>query len=151
MAIINCPECGKEISDKSEKCIHCGYPLSNWYKIVLTGYSDTETFATEGLRQALHFNYDYEILSNILNKCPYELGKFTSEKDALECAGQLKKWPLKFYIEDSQGNIIDDKNILPSITPQKEKRLTFWNLVWAIVIAVVIVSIIDAILLSILL
>lgn len=27
MALINCPECGKEISDSSEKCIHCGYPL----------------------------------------------------------------------------------------------------------------------------
>ena len=27
MALINCPECGKEISDKSDKCIHCGYPL----------------------------------------------------------------------------------------------------------------------------
>lgn len=27
MALIKCPECGKEISDKSEKCIHCGYPL----------------------------------------------------------------------------------------------------------------------------
>lgn len=29
MSLINCPECGKEISDKSEKCIHCGYPLIN--------------------------------------------------------------------------------------------------------------------------
>ncbi len=27
MALINCPECGKEISDKSKACIHCGYPL----------------------------------------------------------------------------------------------------------------------------
>ncbi|MDE7020981.1 MAG: zinc-ribbon domain-containing protein [Lachnospiraceae bacterium] len=27
MALINCPECGKEISDKSETCIHCGFPL----------------------------------------------------------------------------------------------------------------------------
>lgn len=27
MALIKCPECGKEISDKSEVCIHCGYPL----------------------------------------------------------------------------------------------------------------------------
>ena len=25
--LIKCPECGKEISDKSEKCIHCGFPL----------------------------------------------------------------------------------------------------------------------------
>lgn len=25
--LINCPECGKEISDKALKCIHCGYPI----------------------------------------------------------------------------------------------------------------------------
>lgn len=30
MALIICPECGKEISDKSETCIHCGYPLINY-------------------------------------------------------------------------------------------------------------------------
>lgn len=29
MALIVCPECGKEVSDKSEACIHCGYPLIN--------------------------------------------------------------------------------------------------------------------------
>ena len=28
MALIKCPECGKEISDKAMQCIHCGYPLS---------------------------------------------------------------------------------------------------------------------------
>lgn len=27
MALIVCPECGKEISDKAEACIHCGYPM----------------------------------------------------------------------------------------------------------------------------
>ncbi len=27
MAIIKCPECGKDVSDKAEACIHCGYPL----------------------------------------------------------------------------------------------------------------------------
>lgn len=28
MALINCPECGKQISDKATKCIHCGYPVN---------------------------------------------------------------------------------------------------------------------------
>ena len=28
MALIKCPECGKEISDKANACIHCGYPLN---------------------------------------------------------------------------------------------------------------------------
>lgn len=27
MALITCPECGKQISDQSGCCIHCGYPL----------------------------------------------------------------------------------------------------------------------------
>ena len=25
--LIKCPECGKEVSDKSPHCIHCGYPI----------------------------------------------------------------------------------------------------------------------------
>ena len=28
MALITCPECGKQISDKAKASIHCGYPLS---------------------------------------------------------------------------------------------------------------------------
>lgn len=27
MALINCPECGNNISDKADKCIHCGFPI----------------------------------------------------------------------------------------------------------------------------
>lgn len=27
MSLIKCPECNKEISDKSEVCIHCGFPI----------------------------------------------------------------------------------------------------------------------------
>lgn len=35
MALIKCPECGKEISDQADRCIHCGYPLR------FTGKNDT--------------------------------------------------------------------------------------------------------------
>ncbi len=43
--LIKCPECEKEISDKSKQCIHCGYPLTetnnsnknSLYKISLVG------------------------------------------------------------------------------------------------------------------
>ena len=27
MALIKCPECGKEISDAAESCPNCGYPI----------------------------------------------------------------------------------------------------------------------------
>lgn len=29
MALIKCPECGRDISSLSKSCIHCGYPLTN--------------------------------------------------------------------------------------------------------------------------
>ena len=32
MALINCPECGKQISDKSDVCIGCGYPIAQIQK-----------------------------------------------------------------------------------------------------------------------
>ncbi len=32
MSLINCPECGKEVSDEVKKCIHCGYPIEKWMK-----------------------------------------------------------------------------------------------------------------------
>ena len=28
MALINCPECEKEVSDTAKKCLHCGYRLT---------------------------------------------------------------------------------------------------------------------------
>lgn len=30
MALIKCPECEKEISDKSSVCIHCGFPIAKF-------------------------------------------------------------------------------------------------------------------------
>lgn len=29
MALIKCPECGKEISDRAQACIHCGCPIAS--------------------------------------------------------------------------------------------------------------------------
>lgn len=44
MALIICPECGKEISDKSEVCIGCGYPVN---EIVVDNRSDLEKLVDE--------------------------------------------------------------------------------------------------------
>ena len=30
MALIKCPECGKDISDKAKACIHCGFPIDEY-------------------------------------------------------------------------------------------------------------------------
>lgn len=32
MALMKCPECGLQVSDKALACPHCGYPLDNAVK-----------------------------------------------------------------------------------------------------------------------
>jgi len=54
MSLIRCPECGKSISDKAEKCPHCGLPAS---------YFSTSSQDLNG-REAE--DLDYQDLSNVL-------------------------------------------------------------------------------------
>lgn len=42
MAIINCPECGKEISDKAAACPNCGCPADEFLKIATVKAPDLE-------------------------------------------------------------------------------------------------------------
>lgn len=42
MALITCPECGKQISDKAEVCINCGYPLKNTVSSSETGREENQ-------------------------------------------------------------------------------------------------------------
>lgn len=40
--LVNCPECGKQISDKAKACPHCGYPMEEKQEPWLIPY-DPET------------------------------------------------------------------------------------------------------------
>lgn len=53
MALIKCPECGKEISDKSANCIHCGFPLKLPISKCLI---DEKEYDLENVQQLLNAN-----------------------------------------------------------------------------------------------
>jgi hypothetical protein len=45
MALIACPECGKEVADKAPTCPNCGVPIFRESKVVVVGY--TQQFAIQ--------------------------------------------------------------------------------------------------------
>lgn len=47
MALIICPECGKEVSERAEKCPGCGYPLSPSCEVVEETTESVETPSSE--------------------------------------------------------------------------------------------------------
>lgn len=59
MALINCPECGKEISDKAQSCPNCGCPASEW----------NSTKGAESDSQANDNDSSDDILQSILRIC----------------------------------------------------------------------------------
>lgn len=51
MAIIPCPECGREISDRAKACIHCGFPIAGGGSLdegPMTGAQVAPGAATDG-------------------------------------------------------------------------------------------------------
>ena len=72
IALINCPECNKEISDKAETCPHCGYKLpkqepmfqgvycpkclkASWTK---DGIGETCIFCNTKMKKSIYATYD---------------------------------------------------------------------------------------------
>lgn len=55
MALIKCPECGKEISSKSKNCIHCGFPLKHSTSKCLI---DGKEYDLENVQQLLDANIE---------------------------------------------------------------------------------------------
>lgn len=71
MALIKCPECGKEISNKSNQCIHCGYPI-NSNIIIINGSSYDASIIYQAIddykHQLIDENKVYQIVTTEILK-----------------------------------------------------------------------------------
>lgn len=96
MALINCPECGKEVSDKSEKCIHCGYPINR---------AKIEKYVIDGKEYDLTF-----VLKDYLTK-----------KDKIKKVQTISNCSLKNAMNIIH-NIYDEYNIVDEVSKTDEKK-----------------------------
>ena len=47
MALITCPECGKQISDRSAQCIHCGCPITSPENAFMASQQDAYSYGQD--------------------------------------------------------------------------------------------------------
>lgn len=111
MALIRCPECGKEVSDKAAACIHCGYPLSEifpvneqYYKLVFTGRVKLGKNAAAAIGQYRHMIEEKGDLASVpskFNHPPFDMltGLTLDEAKALSSY---------FYAMNCKTDIVDD-------------------------------------------
>ena len=101
MALIKCPECGKEVSDRAPACIHCGFPLSTtsnttttttsaYFKVILTGYPMNQKLTLiSGLRNL--FGLGLADAKKASESLPYELAKGLNKDECEKLKYQLEK------------------------------------------------------------
>lgn len=104
MALITCPECGKEISNKSKSCVHCGYPIqSAKYQVVIMGYHGTDTSACAGISETFNSELEYDQVIKIFNNCPYVIIECDELDKASVYAMKLQKWGIDIKIINPNG------------------------------------------------
>ena len=82
MALIQCPECGKQISDKAAVCIHCGFPLetikesiveevpNNEYAVIINAYDRDRIYSAVTCLSRFTTS-DERIINTFLSKIPF--------------------------------------------------------------------------------
>lgn len=91
MALIKCPECGKEISDKSKSCIHCGYPLNDahiskpkQYCIVLLSFDKGKKLSMYAVLHRIDASMTPKDVDRVYDALPYVLKTNISYDEALD-------------------------------------------------------------------
>lgn len=110
MALIICPECGHKISDKSNQCIHCGFPLNNTenllYNVIFLGFPDFNTKRNNQvkliacLKQILNIG-NLNDTKYIIDHPPYTLIKSTTKEKADWIIATLEPFKCNLKIEVS--------------------------------------------------
>lgn len=100
MSLIKCTECGKEISDKSNQCIHCGYPL------IIKNEQKIPNCITEidGIQ------YDYSDILNLINYKQYYDAYFRMRKIcklSIKNNMNLLEYMIENYESPNKYNIIE--------------------------------------------
>ena len=61
MALIKCPECGKEVSDSAKSCPHCGYPLDKEQPIKQEVVDEPKKFSSDEPEEIRRYRREIEI------------------------------------------------------------------------------------------
>lgn len=136
MALIYCPECGKQISNQAPNCIHCGYPLTendrittSYRKIVLTEIDRNASFVVLDIFKALkksNIYVDWYNLNDAVKELPYTIVEGITDEEANEVLKGLTQLKATFVIQEDpfskeHNNVINEGRELNRI--EKEERI----------------------------
>ncbi|WP_294515059.1 zinc ribbon domain-containing protein [uncultured Intestinimonas sp.] len=148
MALIHCPECGKEVSNQAAACIHCGYPLSKAqeerFALVLLSRDSDYVSTILTVQERLQID-DYTQAKNLVDHLPALLRRDLSYDAAVELASSFR--PNVKLVRD-RGETDEALLTAPDIPlPDSQEKKAQAGLGFGGTVAAVIVGIFAAVLL----
>lgn len=126
MSLIHCPECGKEIADKSDKCIHCGYPIIKNYMCKVNGIEYDLSFLLDE---------SYSILYKVRDLIQISNSDIVHAKPIIEKIMQEKEIPSFLNLPLKQQNdnkphcpICDSTNLSKVTTTSKVTKMAAFGI-----------------------
>lgn len=153
MALIPCPECGREVSDQAPACIHCGYPLDMPYEeearyalVLLDAGSDRK--AT--LKQLAQWkDLTPEEAERLLSSLPLLLDRGLLPHQAREVRRVWEKFCGVKVVREENANSAEQAASSPGVDFDRLRRnsvpkpMTFGSVLGAVLAAMVIWSVVS--------
>ena len=98
MSLIKCPECQKEISDKSQQCIYCGYPINPKTRIAIPIWVSIILSVLWVILIIINDNYDEEMNNSLFAAFPIIIILFLKSSNQFTSKIEIKISKEKQYL-----------------------------------------------------
>ena len=143
MALIHCPECGKEVSDQAAACIHCGYPLSkareDRFALVLLSRDSDYAGIIRTVQERLQID-DYTAAKDLVDHVPALLRRDMTYEEAVELARYFQHNATVKLVQDrgsSAEELLTAREVPLPAQEEETHGLGFGGTVAAVIIGVV--------------
>lgn len=143
MALIRCPECGKEVSDQAKACIHCGYPLAEdqaeRYALILMSLNSDYSGNITLVQEQLEID-DYTQAKALVDAVPTVLRRGMTYEECLALARCFQpKANVKMVLDTGVGEdeLVDARYVDIPSEPLVKEPMGFGGVVCAVILGVI--------------
>lgn len=142
MALIQCPDCGKDISDQAPACIHCGYPVDQKkqaiYALVLYEEDYNDANILQNIQRATGQTGDEAALLRL--QVPVVLKRGLDFDACVVLTHIFSKRTVLGIIRDTDVDDLANAQRIPyQPDPPARSPLSFWGVVGAVVVGIIAV------------
>ncbi len=117
MALIRCPECGKEVSDQAKACIHCGYPLAETrverYALILMDLNSDYSGNISLVQEQLKLD-DYTQAKALVDAVPVVLRRGLTYEECLDLVRRFQPKAVVKMVRDAgcgEAELVEAKGV----------------------------------------